>query len=127
MNRDKSKIPSKYFLAKKKEKGYQQNEILLFTMLKTLDSFLYWSPILTKIQPCSRNLLANCHALYDVATYKKRRVCVTIKKYSVNKPPYIQIQPFTAKENEFLKQAAYVNYTLNELGDFIFAENCNIH
>ena len=31
--------------------------------------------------------LANCHAVYDVATYKKRRVCVTIKKYSVNKPP----------------------------------------
>ena len=34
--------------------------------------------------------LANCHAVYDVATYKKRRVFVTIKKYSVNKPPYIQ-------------------------------------
>ena len=29
--------------------------------------------------------LANCHAVYDVATYKKRRVCVTIKKYSMNK------------------------------------------
>ena len=29
--------------------------------------------------------LANCHAVYDVATYKKRRMCVTIKKYSVNK------------------------------------------
>ena len=27
--------------------------------------------------------LANCHAVYDVATYKKRKVCVTIKKYSV--------------------------------------------
>ena len=24
--------------------------------------------------------LANCQAMYDVATYKKRRVCVTIKK-----------------------------------------------
>ena len=24
--------------------------------------------------------LANCQAVYDVATYKKRRVCVTIKK-----------------------------------------------
>ena len=50
--------------------------------------------------------LANCHAVYDVATYKKRRMCVTIKKYSVNKPPYIQIQLFTAKENEVLKQIA---------------------
>ena len=77
--------------------------------------------------------LANCHAVYDVATYKKRRVCVTIKKYSVNKPPYIQIRFFTAKENEVLKQVAYVNYTLNKfkelaqvLGDFMFVENCNV-
>ena len=73
--------------------------------------------------------LANCHAVYDVATYKKRRVCVTIKKYIVNKPPYIQIRLFTAKKNEVLKQVAYVNYTLNEfkelaevLGDFMFVE-----
>ena len=36
--------------------------------------------------------LANCHAVYDIATYKKRRVCVTIKKYSVTKPPCIQIR-----------------------------------
>ena len=35
--------------------------------------------------------LPNCHAMYDRARYKKRRVCVTIKKNSVNKPPYIQI------------------------------------
>ena len=254
MNRYKSRKPTKSILAKK-EKGYQQYGILLFTMLKTLDSFLYWNPILTKTQPCSRNLqtvmlcmtyqhtrreecvsqsrntlwashptfrfdstfptfyifsniiilkyllviserwvsnlksiheknifpnyielaknheelgdflgpknpltkkftlnlasncwrkwigtnrenppslswrkrrkdisnrntvihdaenlglvpllepnsdkdstmeqeLANCHAVYDIATYKKRRVCVTIKKYSVSKPPYIQI------------------------------------
>ena len=76
---------------------------------------------------------ANCHAVYDVATYKKRRVCVTIKKYSVNKPPYIQIRIFTAKENEVLTQIAYVNYNLNEfkelaqvLGDFLFVENFNV-
>ena len=77
--------------------------------------------------------LANCHAMYDVATYKKRSVCVTIKKYIVNKPPNIQIRLFTAKENEVLKQFAYVNYTLNKfkelaqvLGDFLFLENCNL-
>ena len=77
--------------------------------------------------------IANCHAVYDVATYKKRRVSVTIKKYSMNKPPYIQIRLFTAKENEVLEQLAYVNYTLNEfkelaqvLGDFMFVENCNV-
>ena len=63
-----------------------------------------------------------------------RRVCVTIKKYSVNKPPYIQIRLFTAKENETMKQVGYVNYTLNEfkklsqiLGDFLFVDNCKPH
>ena len=56
MNLDKSKKPSKSILVKKKGKGYQQYGILLFTMLKTLDSFLYWNPILTKTQPWSRNL-----------------------------------------------------------------------
>ena len=77
--------------------------------------------------------LANWHTVCNVATYKKLRVCVTIKKYGVNKPPYIEIRLFTAKENEVLKQVAYVNYTLNEfkelaqvLGDFMFVESCNV-
>ena len=60
-------------------------------------------------------------------------MCVTIKKYSVNKQPYIHIRLFTAKENEVLKQVAYVNHTLKEfkehaqvLGDFMLAENCKV-
>ena len=72
-----------------------------------------------------------CNKVYEIATYNMRRVCVTIKKYSVNKPPYIQIRLFTAKENEGLKQVAYVNYTLNELKElsqflenFMFDDNC---
>ena len=77
--------------------------------------------------------LASCHAVYDVATYMKRSMCVTIKKYSVNKPPFIQIRLFTATENEDLQYVAYVNFTLNEfkelapvLGDLMFVENCNV-
>ena len=54
--------------------------------------------------------LANCNKMYDIATYNRRQVCVTIKKYNVNKTPYIQIRLFTAKENEAMKQVAYVNY-----------------
>ena len=50
--------------------------------------------------------LANCSNVFDIATYKRRQVCVTIKKYIVNKPPYIQIRLFTAKENEAIKQVA---------------------
>ena len=72
-----------------------------------------------------------CNRVYEIAMYNMRRVGVTIKKYNVSKPPYIQIRLFTAKENEDLKQVAYVNYTLNEfkelsqiLGDFMFVDNC---
>ena len=57
------------------------------------------------------------------------RVCLTIKKYSVNKPPYIQIRLFTAKENEATKQVAYLNYTFfkelsKTLGDFMIVDKC---
>ena len=45
-----------YIVVKKKGKGYQQYGVLLFTMLKTSDLFLYWNPLLTKTQPWSRNL-----------------------------------------------------------------------
>ena len=38
-----------------------------------------------------------CSRVYEIATYNMRRVCVTIKKYHVHKPPYIQIRLFTAK------------------------------
>ena len=64
--------------------------------------------------------------VYEIATYNMRRVCVTIRKYNVSKPTYIQVRLFTAKEIEDLKQVAYVNYTLNEfkelsqiMGDFV--------
>ena len=77
--------------------------------------------------------LANCNKVYDIATFNRRQVCVTIKRYNINKPPYIPIRLFTAKENEAMKQVAYVNYTLNEfkelsqiLGEFMFVENCNV-
>ena len=70
-----------------------------------------------------------CNRLYEIVTYNMRRVCVTIKKYIVNKPSYFRL--FTAKENEGLKEVAYVSYTLTEfkelsqiLEDFIFVDNC---
>ena len=46
--------------------------------------------------------LENCHAVYDIATYKNGTVYATIKKY-------------IAEENEIFKQVANVNFTLNEL------------
>ena len=55
-----------------------------------------------------------CSRLYEIATYNMRRVHVTIKKYSVHKPTYIQIRLFTAKEIEAMKQVVYNHYTLNE-------------
>ena len=44
-----------------------------------------------------------CNRVYEIATYNMKRVCVTMKKYIVNKPPYIQIRLFTAKEIEAMK------------------------
>ena len=43
-----------------------------------------------------------CKRLYEKATCNMRRVCVTLKKYNVNKPPYFQIRLFTAKDIETL-------------------------
>ena len=74
--------------------------------------------------------LANCNKVYDKGIYNRRQVCVTIKKYNVNKPPYIQIRLFTAKENEAMKQVAYTLNQFKELSqimeDSIFVENCNV-
>ena len=71
-----------------------------------------------------------CNRVYEIATYNMSRLCVTIKKYIINKPPYIQIRIFTARENKAKKQAAYVNSTLNKfkelsqnLGGFMFVDN----
>ena len=61
--------------------------------------------------------LTNGNKLYDIATYNRRKFCVTIKKYNVNKPPYIQIRLFTAKENEEMTLKAYVLYTLNNFNE----------
>ena len=57
-------------------------------------------------EPTMDQELEICNRVYEIATYTMRRVCVTVKKYSVNKPPYIQIRLFTAKENEAMKQVA---------------------
>ena len=71
-----------------------------------------------------------CNRVYEIARYNLRRVCVTIKKY-MNNALYNQIRLFTAKQNEEMKQVAYVNYTLKEfkklsvnLGYFMFVDNC---
>ena len=59
-----------------------------------------------------------CNRVYELATYNLRRVCVTIKKYNVNKPPYIQIRHFNARENEARKQLIIVGLS-NALWCFV--------
>ena len=58
--------------------------------------------------------LGNCNKVYDIETYNRKQVCVTIKKYNVKMSPYFQIQLFPAKENEASKVFAYVKYTLKK-------------
>ena len=50
-------------LKKKKAKHYRQSGKLLFTMLKTLDSYLYMKPNLAKDQE-----LEICNRVYEIAT-----------------------------------------------------------
>ena len=56
MSWDNSKRDSKSILVKKKKKHFWQIEVMLFTMLKTLDWFLYWSSLLTRSQLWTRSL-----------------------------------------------------------------------
>ena len=72
---------------KKKEKQYRQFGLLLITILKLLDSYEAKSG---KESPMDQELDI-CNRVYEIATYNMRRVCVTFKKYNVNKPP-IQIR-----------------------------------
>ena len=113
MNLDKSKKTQQVYLGEKEGERISAIRNTVFHDAENLGLVPVLEPYSDKDSTMEQEL-ANCHAVYDVATYKKRRVCATIKKYSVNKPPYIQIRLFTAKENEVLKQVAYVNYTLNE-------------
>ena len=62
-------------------------------------------------------LLDISNRVYKIATYDMRIVCITIRKCSVNKPPFVQFRLFTAKKNEVLKQVDFVSYTLNEFNE----------
>ena len=112
MNGDKLKKPSQSILVKKKGKRISAIRNTVIHDAENLGPLPVLEPYSDRDSTMEKEL-ANCHAVYDVATNNKRRVCVTIKKYNVNKPSYIQIRLFTAKENEVLKQVAFVNFTLN--------------
>ena len=86
MNRDKSKKPRQVYLG---EKEGERTSAIRNTVIHDAET-LGLVPVLEPYSDQDSTMeqeLANCHAAYDVATYKKRRVCVTIQKYSVNKPP----------------------------------------
>ena len=77
--------------------------------------------------------LSNCNKVYEIVTYNRRQVWVTIKKCNANKPTYIQFRLFTVEENEAMKQVAYFSYTLNKIKemsqifvDFMFVQNFNV-
>ena len=42
--------------------------------------------------------LANCNKVYTIATYNRRQVCVTIKKYNVNNYPNIMFLKINPKK-----------------------------
>ena len=73
----KTKTASNSFLVKRKERSYQQNRILLFKLLKTLNRNLYLKPNLAKSQQWIRYWIF-------VKGYTEKQhatsVCFTIKK-----------------------------------------------
>ena len=81
-----SKKISKIILVEKKKKQSLQLEILLVRMLKTWISFPALEIISEKESTMDQELV-NCNKKYDIANYKISQVCVTIKKYNVNKTP----------------------------------------
>ena len=130
MNWDKLRNSYKSILVKKKEKQYPQNRNTVIPDAENLGLVPIYEAKSGKESTMDQELDI-CNRVYEIGTYNMRRVCVTIKKYNVSKPPYIQIRFFTAKENEDLKQVAYVNYIFNELkklsqifGDLMFVNNC---
>ena len=75
--------------------------------------------------------IANCHAVYDVATYKKRRGVCRNQEVQCEQATLHSDSTLHCKENEAMKQNADVNYILNEiqelsqiLGDFMFVDSC---
>ena len=103
------KNPNKPILVKNKEKQSRLLELLCITMLKTLDSFLIFARLYEAKSGKESTMdqeLANYNKVYEIAKYNMRRMCVTIKKHSVNKLPYIQIRLLAEKENEAMKEVA---------------------
>ena len=68
-------------------------------------SFLHWNSLLIQSQIWIGSLPTALKS--KPSKVQNRQICVTVLKNNVNRPPYIQIRVFTAKENEVLKQFVY--------------------
>ena len=73
--------------------------------------------------------LANCNKMFDIAAYIRWQLFVTIKKCNLIKDSYIQIRLYAANVKE-----TYINYSFSkdkelsqDLGDFMFVQNCKVH
>ena len=98
MNLDKSKKTQQVYLGEKEGERISAKRNTVIHDAENLGLVPVLEPYSDKDSTMEQEL-ANCYAVYDVATYKNRRVCVTIKKYSVNTPPYIQIRLFTGERS----------------------------
>ena len=85
MNRDKTKKTQQVYLGEKERERTSAVRNTVFHDAENLGSV----SVLERYSDNDSTMeqeLANCHEVYDVATYKKRRVCVTIKTFSIKKP-----------------------------------------
>ena len=66
------------------------------------------------------------HNVVDVVERANRKICVTLVRYTVDKPEssYAQVRLFAGKkEDEKFQQVVYVNYKLEELIYLLFVMN----
>ena len=87
--RDNLKNPNKSILVKKKEKHYRQSGKTFFLGAENFRPVPIYEAKSAKESTMDQEL--DICKKYEIATYNMRRVCVTNKKYNVNKPPYLQI------------------------------------
>ena len=90
MSWDNSKKDREYIWVKKEGDAISAITNTVIHDAENLDSFLNWNSFLIRTKTMDQEL-ANCNKVCDIATYNRRQVCVTIKKYNVNKPPSIHV------------------------------------
>ena len=131
MNRDKSKNPASLSLWKRRRRDISKTEYWYSRCWKPFTRSCIGTLFYQKLNHGAGFCDLWC-GVWCSNIQEEKIVCHNQEVQS-EQATYIKIRPFTAKENEVLKQVAYVNDTLKYfkeidqfLGDFVFFGNCKV-